>query len=308
MKQLSYVFVIFAAVCWGLIGIFTKNLTALGYTEMEMIFIKIVIGAIVMLPLMIKDKNMFRLHSIFDLKYFIGTGICSYVFFNWCYLKTINAISLGVAAVLLYTAPTFVMLLSLLLFHEKLSVRKMLMLGMTFFGCLLVTGMLESGGVAVTPTGILLGLCSGLCYALYSIFGTYAIKRGYSSFTITFYTFVAAAFFMVFLVKPVALVERISNQHLWLYSVVYAVVTTTFPYLAYTKGLSYIKASNASVIATVEPVVAALLGIFVFQESASFMKILGITLVLGSVFLTGEKKSKIENKGEKANLNESEGL
>lgn len=183
----------------------------------------------------------------------------------------------------------------------------MLMLGMTFLGCLLVTGLLESGGIAVTPAGILLGLCSGLCYALYSIFGTYAIKRGYSSFAITFYTLVMAAFFMLFLVKPMDLVERISSQHLWLYAVVYAVVTTTFPYLAYTKGLSYIKASNASVIATVEPVVAALLGIFVFQESSSFMKILGIALVLGSVFMTGEKKGKVEDTEERS-LNESKGL
>ena len=51
----------------------------------------------------------------------IGTGIISFSFFSWAYMKAVNLTSLGVAAVLLYTAPTFVMLFSILLFLHILN-------------------------------------------------------------------------------------------------------------------------------------------------------------------------------------------
>ncbi len=290
MKRLSYALVILAAVSWGIIGIFTKQIAALGFTELEMLFIKVVIGVAVLVPIfLVKDRSLFCLHSIFDLKYFVGTGICSFVFFSWCYMKAINITSLGVAAVLLYTAPTIVMVFSLFLFHEKLTGKKVIVLAMTFLGCILVTGLLEAGAGRVTAKGILLGLCAGFGYALYSIFGTFALRKNYRSMTITFYTFLVAAVFMAFLVNPFSLVQRITEQKRWLFTITFAVSTTIVPYLAYTAGLSHIEASRASIIATIEPVVAAVVGILLFGESASAMKLAGIALVLSSVFFMKEK-------------------
>ena len=182
---MAYIFVVAAGICWGLIGVFTKAISALGFTEMQMLFVKGVLAAgLLFLLILGKDRRLFRLKKWTDLRYFIGTGICSFTFFSWCYMKAINLTSLGVAAALLYTAPTFVMLFSLALFHEKMTRAKGLVLAMTFLGCALVTGILE-GGAAFTGRGLFIGLCAGIGYALYSIFGTFAIRRGYSSLTET---------------------------------------------------------------------------------------------------------------------------
>ena len=287
---MPYLLVIIAGICWGCIGIFTKAIDALGFTEIQMLFVRGVLSTTVLFFLtLVKDKSQLKLKSWKDIRYFIGTGICSFAFFSWAYMKAVNLTSLGVAAVLLYTAPTFVMLFSLVLFHEKMTKVKGLVLCMTFLGCVLVTGLLE-GGSHLTTFGIFIGLASGVGYALYSIFGTYAIRAGYGSLTISFYSFLMATISMAFFVEPTAVVTRVTAMGQWPLAVAFSFVTTVVPYLCYTKGLSGLPASRASVTAMIEPVVAAVLGIVVFHEGVTVMKLAGIILVLSSVVLMSRQK------------------
>ena len=289
---MSYILVLIAGISWGLIGVFTKAIDRLGFTEMQMLFVKGVLAtAVLLLIICVKDKNQLKLKNWKHLRYFVGTGIISFTFFSWAYMKAVNLTSLGVAAVLLYTAPTFVMLFSILLFGEKMTKTKGIVLLMTFVGCILVTGLLE-GGAAFTWQGIAIGLASGIGYALYSIFGTYAIKAGYGSLTISFYTFLMATITMAFLVEPAAVVTQITELGQWPLAVSFALLTTVVPYLSYTKGLSGLPASKASVTATIEPVVAAVLGIVVFHESVSMLKLTGIVLVLSSVVVMSRQEEK----------------
>lgn len=289
---MSYILVLIAGISWGLIGVFTKAIDRLGFTEMQMLFVKGVLAtAVLLLIICVKDKNQLKLKNWKHLRYFVGTGIISFTFFSWAYMKAVNLTSLGVAAVLLYTAPTFVMLFSILLFGEKMTKTKGIVLLMTFVGCILVTGLLE-GGAAFTWQGIAIGLASGIGYALYSIFGTYAIKAGYGSLTISFYTFLMATITMAFLVEPVAVVTQITELGQWPLAISFALLTTVVPYLSYTKGLSGLPASKASVTATIEPVVAAVLGIVVFHESVSMLKLTGIVLVLSSVVVMSRQEEK----------------
>lgn len=289
---MSYILVLIAGISWGLIGVFTKAIDRLGFTEMQMLFVKGVLAtAVLLLIICVKDKNQLKLKNWKHLRYFVGTGIISFTFFSWAYMKAVNLTSLGVAAVLLYTAPTFVMLFSILLFGEKMTKTKGIVLLMTFVGCILVTGLLE-GGAAFTWQGIAIGLASGVGYALYSIFGTYAIRAGYGSLTISFYTFLMATITMTFLVEPIAVVSQINEMGQWPLAVSFALLTTVVPYLSYTKGLSGLPASKASVTATIEPVVAAILGIVVFHESVTMMKLTGIVLVLSSVVVMSRQEQK----------------
>ena len=289
---MSYILVLIAGVSWGLIGVFTKAIDALGFTEMQMLFVKGVLATAVLLVItFFKDKSQLKLKNWKDIRYFVGTGIISFTFFSWAYMKAVNLTSLGVAAVLLYTAPTFVMLFSILLFGEKMTKTKGIVLLMTFVGCILVTGLLE-GGLTFTWQGIVIGLAAGVGYALYSIFGTYAIRAGYGSLSISFYTFLMATLTMTFLVEPVTVVTQITEMGQWPLAISFALLTTVVPYLTYTKGLSGLPASKASVTATIEPVVAAILGIVVFHESVTMLKLTGIVLVLSSVVVMGRTEQK----------------
>ena len=289
---MAYILVVIAGISWGLIGVFTKAIAALGFAEMQMLFVKGVIASTVLfLITFFKDKSQLKLKHWKDIRYFFGTGIVSFAFFSWAYMKAVNLTNLGVAAVLLYTAPTFVMLFSILLFGEKMTKTKGIVLLMTFVGCIFVTGLLE-GGMNFTWQGVAIGLAAGVGYALYSIFGTYAIKAGYGSLTISLYTFLMATIVMTCLVEPGEVVSRITEMGQWPLAIFFSLLTTVLPYLTYTKGLSGLPASKASVTATIEPVVAALLGIFVFHESVSMLKLTGIVLVLSSVVVMSRQSEK----------------
>jgi drug/metabolite transporter (DMT)-like permease len=290
---MAYILVLIAGVSWGLIGVFTKVIDVLGFTEMQMLFVKGVLATTVLfLITLYKDKSQLKLKNWKDIRYFIGTGIISFTFFSWAYMKAVNLTNLGVAAVLLYTAPTFVMLFSIFLFGEKMTKTKGIVLLMTFVGCVLVTGLLEGGAAVITWQGIGIGLAAGIGYALYSIFGTYAIKAGYGSLTISLYTFLLATITMTFLTEPVVVVSQITAMGQWPLAVSFALLTTVVPYLCYTKGLSGMPASKASVTATIEPVVAAVIGIVVFHEGVSMLKLTGIILVLSSVVVMSRQEQK----------------
>jgi drug/metabolite transporter (DMT)-like permease len=184
------------------------------------------------------------------------------------------------------------MLFSILLFGEKMTKTKGMVLLMTFVGCIFATGLLEGGAAVITWQGISIGLAAGIGYALYSIFGTYAIKAGYGSLTISLYTFLLATITMTFLTEPVVVVSQITAMGQWPLAVSFALLTTVVPYLCYTKGLSGMPASKASVTATIEPVVAAVIGIVVFHEGMSMLKLTGIILVLSSVVVMSRQEQK----------------
>ena len=186
-KTKGILFILLAGACWGSIGIFVRRLGAAGLGSMEIVALRSIFTVIFMfLFLTVYDRSLFRIRFR-DLWCFAGTGIFSMVFFNYCYFRLITISSLSVAAVMLYTAPVFVMLMSAVLFRERITPVKLIALAATVVGCAFVTGI--AGGVHMTPFAILLGLGAGFGYALYSIFGRYAVQRGYHGFTINFYTF-----------------------------------------------------------------------------------------------------------------------
>ena len=182
----------------------------------------------------------------------------------------------------MYNAPMMVMLMSIVLFHEKFTVKKGVVVLMTFAGCVLVTGL--TGGGSIGAAGILVGLASAFGYALYSIFSTYALKK-YHSITITFYTFVLAALGTLPLSHVSELAPMLQNPAVLLYGAGLGILACMFPYLLYTRGLTGVAASHASVMATVEPVVATIIGVAVFGDVMTAGKCSGIVLILAGIVI-----------------------
>ena len=276
--------VIFAGICWGMIGIFTRQMSAAGLSSLQITFIRNIIAAAVMaLIICVKDKTLLKVQCK-DPWMFFGTGICSVAFFNICYFKTIEMTSLSVASILLYTAPAMVVVLGAIIFKEKLNRKKLVALFCAFAGCVFTTGILGSR-LSISKAGILVGLGSGLGYALYSIFGTFAVKK-YDTFTITFYTFFIAAIGLLPFSKCSSVVSVFQIQpKVIIIGILLAVISTVTPFLFYTKGLRTMEAGKASIIAFTEPMVATICGIIVFREQITISNIVGIILIFVSLVL-----------------------
>lgn len=280
--KLKYLYVFAAGSLWGIISLFLKPMLNLGFSQIQTVTLRCLVAAAVLgVYMLIKDKSLFRF-KLRDIWCFIGTGLVSLMFFSICYFYSMTYNGVCVAVILLYTSPVFVMLLSLPLFKEKITYKKLIAVVLTVAGCVFVSG--AADGQSIGFVGIVLGICSGLGYALYSIFSRYALQRNYNSMTISFYTFLFCGLGCLPFASPVSMALSLSPKAV-LYSLGLGVVCCVMPYILYTKGLEYVDNTRASVIVAVEPVVASLIGVFVYNESVTAVKLLGVALVLSAVVI-----------------------
>jgi len=282
-RYLPHGCVLLSGILWGLIGLFNRNLGALGVSVTGIVLVRNVGGAIVTgLVFLLTDRSVFRI-SLRHLPIFVGTGLISILLFTLCYFTCQTMCSLAVAGALLYTSPAFVVILSAILWKEKITKKKLAALLAAVLGCTFVTG-IWSGEVHVTLLGAALGVASGLLYGLYSIFGRYALAH-YETRTVTFYTFALAAVGSLCVLPVAPLRLCFSAAEPALLSLGLIVICTVLPYLLYTKGLEGLDSGRASILASIEPVTAALVGVVVFGEPMGISTVLGLLGILSAVYL-----------------------
>ena len=280
-KQMAaYACILGAAFLWGIIGIWNRKLMEVGISPTSIVVIRN-IGSMLLLSAIfaVKDRTMFRVKRE-HLKYFFGSGVVSVVLFTLCYFSCQKVCSLAMASIFLYTAPSFVVIMAAILWKEPVTKKKVAALVLTLVGCALVCGIF-AGELAVTAAGILFGLGAGFFYALYSIFSRYALKH-YSALKCTLWMFIFAGIASIFLIRPTELAVLL-NPREGLIALILVAASTVSPFLLYTMGLAHVESGKASIIASFEPVVAALAGVLIFGEAMSVSTVAGILCILAGV-------------------------
>ena len=290
---LGDILIIIAGLFWGSMGIFVRHLNDLGFTSIQVACLRLTMAGIIFaLILLIKEPKGFKI-KLKDIPLFLALGLVSILFFTCCYFTAIRLMTMSTAAILLYTSPIWVMVLAIIFLKEKITIRKVIALILAFIGCVMVSGF----GGKVSAIGILVGLGSGLGYGLYSIFGTFALRK-YSPFTVTTYTFLIAGLGSILVANPMDLADKISKTEnkpgLLGFVLLTSVVTAVIPFLLYTLGLNRTTAGKAAVLATVEPAAATLFGFFVMGEKVGIIAICGIIMVFLAIIVLSirEKASK----------------
>lgn len=291
MNQLKSIIMIFlAASLWGTISIYVKQLSSLGLTSMEIVAIRCFWAFIsLLIILLFFFKDSLKLEKLSDIKYFIGTGIISIVFFNYCYFQTITNLNISIAVILLYTAPIFVSIFSYILFKERLSKMKLFFVFLTFIGCAMIAGFSISS-LNISFFTLLIGLGSGVGYALYTIFSRYALQK-YKPLLITFYTFFVATIFLFISLQLWNKFSIIFSGEVLLYGMALGLFPTVCAYLLYTKGLEQVENTKAAVISTIEPIVATVVAVSIFQEKLSMLQVMGSIVIIVSVLMINKKEN-----------------
>ena len=106
-----------------------------------------------------------------DLAFLLPLGLVGIGAFYLLYFYTVRESTVGTAAILLYSAPAFVVVLAWLFLQEPLNAAKVFGLLLTVGGISLVVGAYDPANLEVSPKILLTGLLSGLTYGLYAIFG-----------------------------------------------------------------------------------------------------------------------------------------
>ncbi|BAD40736.1 DMT family transporter [Symbiobacterium thermophilum] len=290
-QTLGYMMVFGAASLWGTLGVVSRNLYVGGLSAQAVVTLRASMAAALLLAALTVLRPATLRVRLRDIPLFAAYGLVSVAAFYLLYFLTIQHLSVAAAAVLMYTAPAFVAVAAALTLGEPLTQGKLLALTLTMAGCALVARAYEPSVFRGQLIGVLTGLGSGFTYGMYSIFGKHALKR-YNPWTVQAYSllFGAAPLVLFFGREAVRSLARSPEALPWLAYL--ALVTTLGAYGLYLSGLQVVEASHAALLSTVEPVVAALLGFWILEESLRLPQVIGILLVLGSAVILNAQRGE----------------
>lgn len=287
MKKIGVLLIILSGLLWGSMGVLLKITQSFGFSAINCTALRLGSAALILwICVGIFNPKCLKIR-LKDLPMLLLCGAVSMGTMSALYLTSIDLTSVSVAAVLLYMSPVWVMIFSVIFLKEKLTVKKALAAVIAFVGCACIAGL--SGDVKLSALGIVLGVLSGIFYASYSIFCTFALKNN-NGITVTCYAFLFATIVSLCIGDVPGIVRVVSDADnvLKLFGSVFllGLITAVLPFALYTVGLKYVNASKAAVLVCVEPLTAAVLGFWIYDEPLNF---LGIGLILIAILMLSVK-------------------
>ncbi len=276
MPCVGYLFILAAAAAWALIGPVAKFAFAAGLSPLEVAFFRALLGG-----------AFFALHAFFLRRFRLDRGVVFPVLlfgavgvagFYASYQLAVAYGGAALASVLLYTAPAWVAAMGALWLGERLDGAKTAAVAFTLAGVTLL-GWGAGGELRFTLLGLFFGLLAGFGYALYYLFGKLYFAR-YPAEAVYAVAMPVGAVFLFPFVRSVP-----GDPRVWGVLFVIGFVSTYLAYAFYAAGLLRLEATRASVVATLEPVLASLFAYLWWGERFSPVGYLGAGLVLLAVLL-----------------------
>ena len=286
---------------WGTIGMFSTILSKLGMDSSAVAFYRLLSASVLLIPvLLVKGKglSLFRI-SKRGLISCVLVGFISQAFYNLFYMKAIEISGMATAAVLLYTAPIFVAIMSRLFFREPFGFNKIIAIIINIAGCILTVTGGDFSGVTLTGYGLLMGVLAGFTYGTLPVLSRLGADEE-NSFTSAFYGQAFGALLLFFMVRPYNGMGTEFNLPILLAIIGFGIVPSALAYIIYFGGLGKItETAVVPVLASVETAAAAVIGFVVFGQSLSGFKIAGIALVFCSIMIMNLRPSALASSGSK---------
>lgn len=287
----SIALIVTAGILWGTTGLFTTFFGEVGLDPLQRTSVRAVFAAIAMaIFLFFKDKRLFRIRPR-ELLLCISAGVAIYLT-ALTYFLSIDASSVPVAVVLMYTAPVMVTSFSVVFMGERLTPLKGLAVAVMLAGCVLVSGII--GDSAFSLWGLVFGLISGVMYSTYNVLTKFEMQRGVNPLTASTYAFISMAVLSLIFGNPVGTASVLLSRPLTLLplAVLFGTVTCTLPYLLYTMSLKNLPVGTAAALSVVEPMAATVFSVLILQTLPSAFAWVGIALILGAVLLIAKSEDR----------------
>lgn len=283
----GYLLIFLAASLWGLIGLFSRGILEAGVGPLELAFWRAALaGGMFMLHAL--STRQLRVAKVSDLFALAGFSLLGVTLFYASYTLAVQTGGVSLASILLYSSPAFVALAARFILREALTPRKLGLLALTLTGVVLVS---QGGGagVRVSAASLFWGVTAALSYSSYYLFGKWALAR-YTPVTIYAFVLPFGALGLLSLMGFTAAgftgVDFVAKSpQVWGLLFLLAALSTYAAYGLYYTGLKRTEASRAVLVASIEPVVAALLAALVFGERLGVWGLLGGALILGAALL-----------------------
>ncbi|MBR1844781.1 MAG: EamA family transporter [Lachnospiraceae bacterium] len=277
--------ILITGIIWGFIGFFVKELIAAGSTPALSAFFRVAFAflfAAIVALFMYGPRSFILTREQFI--WCLLDGILTQGVYNYCYSICVEKTGVAIASVLLYTSPVFNAIISYLVFKERLGFKRNIILVINLIGSIIAATALDFSFKTVSFFGIFMGLMSGLTYGAAPVLGKY-VNRNPNLFVVIAYNEFFATIFMLIFLKPFDGVKVMTSK-LLLYGALYGILITGIAYMFYYDGIKRMsEMSLVPVIASIEIVVAAFVGVLIYKEPLNIINYIGIALVILSIVL-----------------------
>jgi DME family drug/metabolite transporter len=280
----GYALAFLAAALWATLGLFGKFLYRYPVDPLTIVTLRAIIASLTLGCILAVRRSGWLRIARGDLPFFALYGMVGVAFNYACYFLALKFTTMTTAVVLLYTYPALVVVGAALFFKEPVSRAKLLALLMALVGCFLVAQGYEPSAMRINLPGVLFSLGAAATMASYSLLGKRSVKR-YPGWTVVFYAIGFGAIALT-LWCGTGLISALSYPwQAWFLIIGLAWGPTLLAYSLFTLALNHIEVSKASIVATLEPVLAAGLAYTLLGERMVGPQWAGVALILGGVFV-----------------------
>lgn len=292
------IFVTISAFMWGIMGIFVRGLYAVGYSSIDISFMRCLLaGVILLISISIKNKNDLNINArglIICTMY----GIMGYCLTFICYSISVERLPIAVAIVLMYLSPIWIALISKFIFLEKIGMKKFLIIITCIIGAVLVSNLAGAEDIKLDALGIIAGLTNSIGVALQIMIPKY-FEKEYSYQTMLTYGLLSSAI-ILFLFADKGLIVNTVILHPTLNTIAMligiGVLCTLVANGLYLYAAKLLPATTVSIMTSLEVIVAMTFGYFVYNEVLAPLQLFGAFLVISAAILTSVTDKKSKNK------------
>jgi DME family drug/metabolite transporter len=284
-----------AATLWAVAGVFGKILMASGLSPAQLVFYRSALGStLLLIVLLFGNRSLLRV-ALHDLPFLISLGVLGLALTQYTYYGAIQSMNVGLAILLEYLAPLWIVLFERLWLKQPLAPAKILALLLALLGCSLVS-VQTAGDARVSAYGLFLGIASGVCFAVYGLMSQKALKS-YQEITVLFYSLLFTALFWRLVgSNHWASFQRLDNFKIGLVLYV-AVLGTVVPFFLFVFAVKHLGASQVGIASTLEPLVAAVIAWIHLGERLTPLQMVGGFFVLSAIAALSLKRPDKEMSG-----------
>ncbi|MEJ5358378.1 MAG: EamA family transporter [Desulfobacterales bacterium] len=283
-EHVGYICVLLAAACWAAGASAAKFLFQSGITPFQLVQLRLTTAVVFLaLALGLLRPRWLRVERR-DLPYFLLLGTFGMAAINVAYLYAISRLQVAAALVLEYLAPVLIALYVGGVRREPLGRRAVCAIAAAFTGCFFAVGAYRLDLLGLHAAGIASGLAAACAFAWWSVYGEAGMHR-YPPWTVLFYALLVAALEWNLLHPPLEafLDERFAEVWPWVLFI--ALVGAIVPFGLYFEGINRIRATRASIVSTIEPLLAGLFSFLFLGERLEPLQMAGGGLVIAAVIL-----------------------
>lgn len=271
-KNKSLIEIHIAVLFFGLAGIFGK---LINLPPLVIVFGRVLSAACFLGIIMTIKQQSIKLESKKEYKYFVLLGMI--LAFHWvAFFKSIQLSTVAIGLLMFSTFPVFVTFLEPIFLKEKISIKNIIIAGITFSGVVVVMPNFQFQNTMTQ--GALWGIMAGFSFAVLSVLNKKFVAK-HNSMVISFYqTSVATIVLLPFVlnIRPEFGMKNIALL------IVLGVIFTGIAHTLFINGMKHVKAQTASIIASLEPVYGIIATALLLKEIPNIRELIGGTIILGT--------------------------